>query len=502
MSRGNGVSGLRRGALLIVWIVAQLLLPVHSVSGHAFLENSDPASNAILPTAPQTVRLTFTEPLETSYSRAELFDQTGAAVPGATSSVGPDPRSMSVTIPAGLANGTYSLLWRTLSTVDGHTAQGYLPFTIGTETDVRIATQPAAAETAAGLPEGALSVARWLALLGLAAVVAIWPSWLFVVRPAISPAWQLGPALTRRVRKYAIYAFAFALAANVVALVVQAAAISGLPDLLNGLTTTLSDTRYGTWWLVRVGVLLVFAAVLLGTAWWWPWQRRPATVLALIATAALPLPFSMISHAGAEPAGQAAAVAFDYVHLLGASLWAGGLLFLVVALGPTVRDLTAAGRRVVLGRAIPRFSLLALISWGVMGLTGLYSAWLQVGNIPALTQTPYGQTLILKLLLIVPLLLLGAFNFSHRRPQAARCGNGGACRGLEHPLRDGIDRGSGHRHPAPRCRRHADRDATGAAGAGAASGERTDRPRSRGPDGDLDHHARYRRSKSLPARAR
>ncbi|MBW3634456.1 MAG: CopD family protein, partial [Chloroflexi bacterium] len=121
--------------------------------------------------------------------------------------------------------------------------------------------------------------------------------------------------------------------------------------------------------------------------------------------------FSMISHAGAEPAGQATAVAFDYVHLLGASLWAGGLLFLVVALGSTVRDLTAAGRRVVLGRAIPRFSLLAFIAWGVMGLTGLYSAWLQVGNIPALTQTPYGQTLILKLLLIVPLLLLGAVKF-------------------------------------------------------------------------------------------
>jgi putative copper export protein/mono/diheme cytochrome c family protein len=154
----------------------------------------------------------------------------------------------------------------------------------------------------------------------------------------------------------------------------------------------------------------VFAAVLLGSAWWWPWRRRVATILALVASAALPLPFSMISHAGAEPAGQATAVAFDYVHLLGASLWAGGLLFLVVSLAPTVRDLTAAGRRVVLGRALPRFSLLALIAWGVMGFTGLYSAWLQVGNIPALTGTPYGQTLILKLILIVPLLALGAFN--------------------------------------------------------------------------------------------
>ena len=72
-----------------------------------------------------------------------------------------------------------------------------------------------------------LAAARWLALLGMAAVAAVWPVWLFVVRPAISPAWQLGPKLTRRVRRYATGAFAFSLLANLVALVVQAAAISG-----------------------------------------------------------------------------------------------------------------------------------------------------------------------------------------------------------------------------------------------------------------------------------
>ena len=412
MSRLNVGASVRGAAMVLLCLVAQLSLPARPVAAHAFLESSDPVANAVLPTAPQSVTLTFTEPLETSYSRAELFDETGAQVPGATSTIGPEPRSMTVQIPPGLGNGTYSLLWRTLSTVDGHTAQGYLPFTIGTEADVRIVAPPAVETTSGALPEWALSVARWLALLGMAAVAAVWPVWLFVVRPAISPAWQLGPKLTRRVRRYATGAFAFSLVANLVALVVQAAAISGPADLLDGLTTTLGDTRYGTWWLVRVGVLLVFAAVLLGTAWWWPWRRRPATILALVASAALPLPFSMISHAGAEPAGQATAVAFDYVHLLGASLWAGGLLFLAVALAPTVRDLTAAGRRVVLGRALPRFSLLALIAWGVMGFTGLYSAWLQVGNIPALTGTPYGQTLILKLILIVPLLALGAFNLA------------------------------------------------------------------------------------------
>src|SRR5688500_19951161 len=103
-------------------------------------------------------------------------------------------------------------------------------------------------------------------------------------------------------------------------------------------------------------------------------------------------------------------VAFNYVHLIVTTLLEDGLLILVIAFTPTVRDLTAAGRRVVLGRALPRFSLLALIAWAVLAFTGLYSSWLQVGNLVALTSTPYGQKLILKLILVVPLLIMGAFN--------------------------------------------------------------------------------------------
>src|SRR5215213_11952016 len=245
MNRPRVGASLRGAVLLILCITAQFVVTASPVAAHAFLESSNPAANAVLPTAPQSITLTFTEALETSYSRAELFDEAGALVPGATSTIGPQPRSMTVTIPTGLGNGTYSLLWRTLSAVDGHTAQGYLPFTIGTEADVRVVAPPVVESASSTLPEWTLAAARWLALLGMAAVAAVWPVWLFVVRPAISPAWQLGPKLTRRVRKYMTVAFAVSLLANVVALVVQAAAISGPGDLLNGLTTTLSDTRYG-----------------------------------------------------------------------------------------------------------------------------------------------------------------------------------------------------------------------------------------------------------------
>ncbi|MDQ2655093.1 MAG: copper resistance protein CopC, partial [Chloroflexota bacterium] len=269
------LAAVRRGAIILAMLAALLLAwPASPALGHAFLASSDPAANTVVPVAPGTVTLTFTEPLETSYSRATLYDETGAEVAGATSSIGSDPKVMTVSLPPGLGNGTYSLLWRTLSTADGHTAQGYLPFTIGTQADVRIVAPPAANEIVSAIPQWTLAVSRWLALLGLAAVAGVWLTWIAVVRPAISPIWQLGPKIARRARKLTIAAFVFALLANVIALLVQAFSISGFGSPASSVLTTLSQTRYGTWWLIRAGLLLVLAALMLGVSWWRPWKHR------------------------------------------------------------------------------------------------------------------------------------------------------------------------------------------------------------------------------------
>ncbi len=403
-----------RAALAALWLACAVLFVAAGAAppaaAHAFLDASIPAANAVLADAPAEVVLGFTEPLEQSYSRAELYDASGTAIEGATSSFGDDGYSMILTLPPGLANGTYAVLWRTLSTADGHTAQGYVPFTIGSDRDVSVVAAPAASGVSTGAPEFVKAASRWFALMGLAAAVAIWPIWVFVLRPAISPAWQAGPAMARRARTFAAWAVGAALVADVVALAVQALATVAAGGFLGSVQTTLFETRYGMLWLVRVGLLLVFAAALLGVSWWWPRRYLAGSGAALALAALLPVPFSMLAHAAAQPAGQATAIAFDVVHLLAASLWVGGILVLLVVLVPTLNDLTPAGRQVVLGRALPRFSFIALAAWGAMAVTGLYAAWLQIGSLAALTTTEYGQTLMIKLALLVPLLALAAFN--------------------------------------------------------------------------------------------
>jgi mono/diheme cytochrome c family protein len=79
----------------------------------------------------------------------------------------------------------------------------------------------------------------------------------------------------------------------------------------------------------------------------------------------------------------------------------------------------------VYAAAISRFTTFAIVSVVVLALTGFYSAWVHVGNLIALRETDYGQALIVKLLLLVPLLVLGAVNMrvlGPRMTSAARSG--------------------------------------------------------------------------------
>lgn len=416
--RGNAV---RRwpvlAAVLALAAIGVRALAPPATEAHALYDHSDPPANAIVPNSPAQVSIWFTERLEPASSTARLDDQTGKVVAGTTVRPGAEPKAMVVSLPAGLANGTYSVVWQTMSADDGHSAEGYFAFTVGTAADVQAIVPPA--PSAGGPSLWLQTVARWAALAGLAAALAVWPLWLFVLRPAISPAWQAGPGLVRRARRHAFGTVLFALLASAFALAVQAENVHDV-GWSERLRTTLLDTRYGRLWLARESLFLVYAIALAGAAWWWPRRRPVRTLSALSIALALPVPFSLIAHASAQSAGRATAVAGDVLHLTAASLWIGGLVLLLGVLVPTLRDLTPAGRRVVLSRAIPRFSMVALTAWGVLGLTGLYSAWVQVGNLNGLRTTAYGHSLTAKLILLVPLLGLGAYNLLVVAPELRR----------------------------------------------------------------------------------
>jgi putative copper export protein len=98
----------------------------------------------------------------------------------------------------------------------------------------------------------------------------------------------------------------------------------------------------------------------------------------------------------------------DWGHMTGASVWIGGLVALAV-LGATLR-LPDAERDGFWSAALRRFSIVATVCVGVMILTGLWTAWIHVGPPRLLFHTLYGETLLVKLILVLVLVGLGAIN--------------------------------------------------------------------------------------------
>ena len=233
------------------------LLPFVSAA-HAGLESSDPPANAIVAETPDLVVMRFTEPLEWSGTTAELHDATGEAVPGTSVREGSDPYEMVLELPPDLPAGTYSVLWRTLSTADGHPAQNYFAFTVGTEANVTAAALDVPASDQP--PLWLQAVARWAALLGLAASVAIWPMWVLVIRPAAPQVRQAEQRLVPSAQRFAGIALVAAMLGNGLALGVQAALLPG--GWWDAVWTTLTDTRYGGYWLIRIALLVAEAAAL------------------------------------------------------------------------------------------------------------------------------------------------------------------------------------------------------------------------------------------------
>ncbi|MGH2418580.1 MAG: copper resistance D family protein, partial [Candidatus Limnocylindria bacterium] len=111
-------------------------------------------------------------------------------------------------------------------------------------------------------------------------------------------------------------------------------------------------------------------------------------------------------HAAALPG--AAPLVGQVVHVAGAAVWIGGIAGLVaLARQPS---LVSQGQRPEMRTLVPRFSALALVSIGLVVLTGVHAAWTQTGALIA-PDTEYGRTLIMKSGFAIGALALGGLNY-------------------------------------------------------------------------------------------
>jgi len=186
----------------------------------------------------------------------------------------------------------------------------------------------------------------------------------------------------------------------------------------------LVTTRLGTVWLVQAGLGLVLAGLWPVAGDYGSGRRWPAQAWVTLGVAAvLLLSLSLASHAAADR-DPVVPVAADWIHLMAAAVWVGGLIYLVIGLRALRASAVTPGKRTGLaGRVTTRFSMLALTSVAVLTVTGVYSAYLRIGTLEALVSTPYGWALILKLVVAASMVALGAVNLLSVGPRLRNGGN-------------------------------------------------------------------------------
>ena len=367
--------------------------------------------------------------MEAAFSEIQVLNATGARVDNKNSAVDAnDLTVMSVSLPS-LPDGTYTVAWRNLSTIDGHSLRGSFIFSVG-EPLSEAATAQATDVPLLGSAEE--PYIRWIVLLSALALTGALVFELLVSAPVLvaagtrSPLGRLRPRLRSRSQRLLWLALIVFLLASVAQLITQTAiafdlepaAAAGPPAL-----ELLQETEWGRIWQYRAGLAVLTGVlfllplvirfrrsgrqdVLLSTTLW----------LALIASLGILATISMTSHAAATIGIARYALVNDVVHLTAAAVWVGGLMQLIANTPLFIHGISENARRDALWRLVRRFSVAAGLSVVVLIATGVYSAWAQVTDFAAL-DTPYGGALMAKLLAFAVLLLIAAVNLIWIRPR-------------------------------------------------------------------------------------
>jgi len=365
---------------------------------HASLTGTTPPTQSRIATAPRAIVLRFDQTVTITPRAIEVFSASGTKLSGPATTNG-DGRVVSASV-AGLRRGqAYTVRWRATSS-DGHTGSGVYTFGIG------IAPPPPTEAFGSTGPTWTDDVARWAFFVALALLIGTTGLRLLVLREPIP--------LRLSNRLYGLTAVGGIAVLNVgiAAFVMRAADALQVPfvDLLYGdLSPLATKTRVGVAFVaMTLGYAAVTALVLLAWILDRPRLLWPAFVVGIGFATGL----SLSGHQGVEPNSTFLTELADWLHLVAAILWVGGLVALATCVWPLAPELR---RRAFLG-----FSRVATVLVAVLVLAGTYLSIARLASVSELWSTSYGQALLVKIAIVCVALAWGAVHHFFVRPRLER----------------------------------------------------------------------------------
>ena len=238
-----------------------------------------------------------------------------------------------------------------------------------------------------------------------------------VAEPAVHSGKAVATAVRRQIVRVAWVGLAVTAASGAIWILLEAAAMSGLPfsAAITGdvLSTVVNETQFGLVFEIRVALAILLAACL-------AYDRFPlARWLAVASAVGLVVAIAWTGHAGSTlgEKGFLHLIA-DALHLIAATAWVGGLVPFAFLLAAARRYPGEAWARLARDATL-RFSVLGMASVATLLGSGIVNAWILVGSVNGLIVTQYGRLLMLKMTLFAVMVAFAAVNRFSLAPRLA-----------------------------------------------------------------------------------
>ena len=353
-----------------------LIFP-QGVLAHAQLERANPAPDSQLSSSPSDIRLTFNERLERELFYIKVFDNQRHSVTQNPVEMSQDQKELHLSLPP-LDDGIYTVTYSVIS-ADGHLVRG--SYVIG------VGKSPIAGETERANPiHGEHDPSKSTGIFGIRIVYFLslllitgWIAWGTLLpseSQQLKQSYQLWTSYLQKVYLVSLLAMAF----------VQAGEL--LTDWgLNGITILFFKTSTGLSLTLSLFLSILSFFVLQRNKW-----IDVIWVISLLAAK------SISGHAMAfDPPIRT--VLLDLIHLLAASLWVGGLVYLL---------LFWKSHREQVIPLLPLFSKAALASIIVLTITGALSTLIFLPKLSYVVETTWGLMLLAKVVLVGFVIIVGA----------------------------------------------------------------------------------------------
>jgi len=385
--------------ILIILLVLSLT-SIPFVSAHPFTDETIPNLSSNAPTGVSEVIVYFSEPVELNFSALKVLDNNGNQIDNKDTEYYEDEKSLIVTT-SPLEDGVYTVTTKVLSKVDGHLVPGAFLFAVG---DVVIDPKLLENQSSIDLIFYPEAGARFPGIVGqtivLGVVIASLIIWGTQNKQSIKE--ELEQVQIKHHQKFmSITGIGLMLIfiSNILMIAVQTVRLETSP-------IEAIQTYFGTIWLAR----MIITIVLLGI--WFTLDRKTDVtkkiqIPMLVAMLALISTSSLIGHGAAS--GETPALILDYIHNLVAAVWIGGIFYFVFTLLPSLSKLKEENREKMSLALIPRFSIAFIISIGIVIITGPLLMWFLESDVGLITESVYGQLIILKIAIASVMVALGGF---------------------------------------------------------------------------------------------